>query len=270
MTGRNLQELEADCRVYVNRMKLLNRIEAVHFTAPLWQMVLNLMGLSQIGTSVAGEAFGTNNEKEVWDIAEAGPLRPHIEISKTALLTYFGDYIGGAKLFIERGDRYMKNHPGHSHGNMDTFLKGVCLYAAAQETGQRKYRKHADKTRQVIASWCKKGNPNSQHQLSFLDAEQYALKGKLEEAAVCFQKAISLASRYGLIQDAALANERYAVCLLTRGKERDKEDARFRLRQSIQLYREWGAMAVASSLEERFAGESSRWGISSSFAAIHN
>ena len=73
----------------------------------------------------------------------------------------------------------------------------------------------------------------------------------------------------GLIQDAALANERYAECLLRRDiihkqKQRpqlysgggsssvDVDDACYRLQQSIQLYREWGASAVVQHLEERY------------------
>ena len=252
MTGKPLQEVEADCRVCVTRMQALNRKEAVHFTSPVWQATLNLMGKSSFQTKLAGEAFGNADEKEVWNIATEGPLRPHLEICQTALKTYFGDYVSGAELFIKRGDRYLKDHPGHPQGNMDSFLKGVCLFAAAEQTGKRKYRRHAYKARATIASWWKKGNPNSQHQLSFLDAEHYALNRRWEDASICFQKAITLASRFGLIQDAALANERYAACLLKRNKQGDRQEASFRLQQSMQLFVEWGAIAVAKSIEERY------------------
>lgn len=252
MTGKPLQEVEADCRVGVNRMKLLNRKEAMHFTCPLWQTTLNLVGFDPFRTALAGEAFEIEDENDVWEIAEAGPLRPHLEICKTALKTYFGDYVSGADLFINRGDRYLNDHPGHPQGNMDSFLKGVCLFAASQQSKKSKYRKHAYKARAVIASWWKKGNPNSQHQLSFLDAEHFALNKKWEDALICYQKTIALASRYGLIQDAALANERYSVCLTRRNKHGDAEEAAFRLQQSMELFREWGALAVVESLQERY------------------
>ena len=61
MTGRSLPEVEADCRVSVNRMKVLNRKEAVHFASPVWQMTLNLMGSSPHTTQLVGEAFGMNS-----------------------------------------------------------------------------------------------------------------------------------------------------------------------------------------------------------------
>ncbi|CAB9507661.1 Transcriptional regulator [Seminavis robusta] len=250
MTGKELSYVEDECRVNVNRMKDLNRKEAVHFTCPIWQTTLNLMGSSQFTTVLAGGAFGIDDEKEIWGITADGPLRPHLEICKTLLLTYFGDYVAGADLFIKRGDRYLKDHPGHPQGNMDSFLRGVCLFAAYDKTGKRKYRSNAYKARATIASWWKKGNPNSQHQLSFLDAEHYSLQKKWEDAAVCYQKAITLASRSGLIQDAALANERYAACLLKQG---NLEDARFRLIQSVKLFREWGALGIVESLEQKHA-----------------
>lgn len=252
MTGRTLQEVEDESRVAVNRMKLLNRMEAVHFTSPLWQTTLNLMGQSEFTTSIAGEAFGTSIEEEVWNITADGPLRPHILLCKAALKTFFGDYVGGAKLYIKRGDRYLKDHPSHPQGNIDSFLKGVCLFAAAQDTGKRKYNRHAHKARATIADWWKKGNPNSQHQLSLLDAECYAWNKKWEDAAISYQKAITLASRSGMIQDAALANERYGACLLSQGKKEDLDDVRFRLNQAMKLYQEWGATAVVESVEERY------------------
>ena len=252
MTGKPLDEVEAECRISVSRMSALNRKEAVHFTSPVWQAILNLMGESRFTTALAGDAFGIDDDRVVWALAEAGPLRPHLEICKTALLTYFGDYVEGADLFIKRGNRYLEDHPGHPQGNMDSFLKGVCLFAAAEQTGQRKYRKHAYSARATIASWWKKGNPNSQHQVSFLDAEHYALTGKWEDAGICYQKAITLASRCGLTQDAALANERYAVCLLRRNKVGDYDEARFLLQRSMHLYQQWGAAAVVTSLETRY------------------
>ena len=50
-----------------------------------------------------------------------------------------------------------------------------------------------------------------------------------------------------MIHDAAIANERDAICLLDELK--DTENARFHFSEADQLYREWGAIVVAKGLQ---------------------
>ena len=85
----------------------------------------------------------------------------------------------------------------------------------------------------------KSGNPNVKHMHEFTVAEQAALDKKYARAHAAYKRAIVSAARSGHLHHAALLNERYADFL-----ERDildKEEYRYRMREAIRFYREWGA-----------------------------
>ena len=76
-----------------------------------------------------------------------------------------------------------------------------------------------------------------------LNAEHEASAGKQEAAKALFTNACVSAADY--VQNAALANERFAAFLFKIG---DDDEGRNKLRTSIDLYREWGANAKVEKL----------------------
>merc|ERR1712113_1252549 len=132
-------------------------------------------------------------------------------------------------------------------GMWDKFLAGVCLYDAAINTGKPKYSKHANKIRSKIHSWVKNGNPNANHHACLLDAEFYRMKKENTKASQLFERAATMAGRRGLIHDAALAQERYALHILN--SKASIDDAAVRVTKAMKLYSEWGADAKVESLE---------------------
>lgn len=54
-----------------------------------------------------------------------------------------------------------------------------------------------------------------------------------------YQKAVALAARGGFLQDAGLANERYADFLWR--DVSDKDEAAHRIEEAIRFYGDWGA-----------------------------
>ena len=136
-------------------------------------------------------------------------------------------------------------------------IGGLCSFAEAQRTGKRKYKKHAMKARSIVKGWLKQGCPNVKHYGALFDAETAALQVATEEAEKNYQFAISTAGRSGLLQDSALANERYGTFLFDSAK--DHNGALFHFKTAIKLYHEWGATQKANLLEDRvsldFPGE---------------
>lgn len=92
------------------------------------------------------------------------------------------------------------------------------------------------------------------HYDSLLDGELGSLRGDTYAASKFFETAVVYAGRRGLVQDQALAHERYAEHLL-RLKGGHRSDADFHRREAIKLYEEWGAHAKVERLREEFRGE---------------
>lgn len=141
-----------------------------------------------------------------------------------------------------------KKVPGYFSIMIDTFHNGVTLYAAARRTKKRKYKKHAIKIRKQINKWKKVGNPNVVYYCIFLDAMHAALEGKYDEAESLYKRAIQFVARSGYLHHAALFNEIYSDFLLQ--ERNDREEAKYRLLESIRHYESWGAMGKVARLRE--------------------
>jgi hypothetical protein len=136
---------------------------------------------------------------------------------------------------------------------VDTFTRGVCLFAMARKTKRRKATRRAKEIRSLIKSWVNQGNPNVQHYLALLDAEMAALNGKIQSAESHFQDAVISAARGGFVHDAALASERYGEFLLNdkpQPCELDKQEALYRFGEAIKYYSDWGAVSKVASLQK--------------------
>ena len=150
---------------------------------------------------------------------------------------------------------------------------------------ESKYVKAARQGIAKIKNWVAQGHPNSRHYESLLEAELAAYEGKINLAKECYERGISMASQSGYLHDRALGNERYGEFLLrlenmtsattttkliTHGQSQYErrqskvstimnmnsnllEEATFRLQESIDLYREWGANAKATILQNKYS-----------------
>lgn len=214
--------------------------EVVHADiSAYFEMIQNLIGRSEGDPTVmkSKERFLSHDDHTVLGIFYS---------CQGSLCMYFGEYEKGAKLAIERGDTYVKGMPGHVGIMMETFTRGMLLYATARKTRKRIYTKHAKKVHKTIKSWVRKGNPNVKHYDLLLDAEAAVLNGKLDAAEGLYQRAIVLATRQGSIHESAFASERYGEFLLS--ERNDREEARYKLADAVRRYGEWGAARKANML----------------------
>jgi hypothetical protein len=258
MASRSLEKLEAKCPQYIVSMKEVKHTEAALLTGQIWRLFLGLINTSAISTSPSSTSAVTtavthseSYQSLVTEMASDYPTSPiaplFARVTDNLLYCYLRHYEMGANLYLQRKNEFLRNLPNQSMGVWDMYASGVCLYATAKRTGQRRYLRYARQVRKTMEKWWRQGNPNVRHHTALLLAEEYTIRRQFDKARQSYESAILAASRGGFIHDAALANERYALCLFHDLK--DIDGGQFYLGEANRLYREWGAHAVADGLE---------------------
>jgi hypothetical protein len=249
--GSPLESLEADTLMYLKQMKVLKRDQTAYVTKVLRQLVLNLLGRENVDnpTRFSGTSL---TEKEVELFRQNPFIGASIFSLHGMLYTFFDEYVHYADMVLKVGhDHYEKVHVGSANNMWDTFTKGVSCFAAAQETGKRKYFKLGKIFRSKIIRWLDMGSPNVKQYGLILDAERLAFQGKKHGAIKRYEAAIVLAARGGYQQDAALATQRFGEFYLK--VMGDREEAAYQIGQSMKYWGQWGAMAKVRHLQEKYA-----------------
>ena len=257
MAGASLQSFEEVCRKTVGEMIALQREEHEVYTRLVLQGLLNLIKGSQGGegnTELTGSIMQEEQfygKKASW----GSKLLPNMFSNmKVFLCTIYGDFEQGAKIAIARGDQFAADAPGNAWSLNDPFIRGLCLYAAAATSkNKRYYRRHANKCRSTVKSLVDRGNAIAVHHLKLLNAEHKASVGMQVKAKVLYQEACASAIAGGFTQDAALANERFAELLFSSGAPEDREEGKTILMESARLYQKWGAKAKTDALREKYS-----------------
>ena len=218
--------------------------EVALYTRMFWQMMLNLMGKSRHTVLLKGDIFDSQGF-----LPKTSRQDVFAKFIENQLLSWFGEYEELAEwAILERNENYEKSFPCSFWVMLETFHSGVALYSMARQTNKKKYKKHANRIRRTIDDWIQQGNPNVKHYQCLLNAEQAVLDEDYEEAQKLYRGAIALAARTGYLQDAGLANERYADFLFRELSNEYK--ANYHIQEAIKFYKEWGAEAKAKFLAE--------------------
>jgi len=112
---------------------------------------------------------------------------------------------------------------------------------------RRKARRHVTK----VEKWVKNGNVNCVDLLQLLQAEQMTLSktATVDSVRRAFDTAIQSSTKSGFVHNAALANERAALYLLSSPGEDSADYGMMYMRRAVELYTEWGAMGKVRKLE---------------------
>jgi predicted ATPase len=242
--GKSLPSIEEDALQTIAQMEELKQTNQALYTKMWCQGVLNLIGKSNETVLLKGDIFDSEA------FASQNPAhRLYLGMITSELLIFFGDFERAAEMALARGRSFAMLFPGHIICMMETFHRGLALYAMARKTKKRKYKKPAQQIRKMIKTWIQRGNPNVKQYYLLLSAEHAALRKEYKPANVLYQKAIVLAGRTGHLHNAALFNERYADFL--REELSDNEEALYRIEEAIRFYRHWGAVRKVETLLER-------------------
>ena len=247
--------MEQAALMYGKQMKDLKRDQAFYFCKCMRQMYLNLMGRNNEDdpTSLVGDSM---TKEDLEHCENSTPvLRGAVHTYYSFLLTAYGDHVRHADLAIELGHDYLiKTIVGASSNMRDVFLKGVSCFAAAQQTGKKKYLKIAQLLRAKIQRWQDMGNPTVKHYKSLLDAEAMAIKGKKVSRDVIelYEIAIAQSSRGGYRHDAALASERLGEYFLIFQSTHQRE-AEKQFQRAQKYWKSWGAMGKVYHLQDKYS-----------------
>ena len=244
--GTPLVELDANCRLYSQQLRNLKRDQALCPILVQWQLIRNMINSDKADPGcLIGDVFTEENFQYFEHY-------PGFEINFRAMecmgWTYLGRHIECSDRILKHGINEFKDGflaLGKNTGVQ--YLRGVSCYAAAQETGKRKYARGAQLMRKQIKLWLKNGDPNITHYDNILDAEHLAYKGLFNRAVKMYETAILFAGREGYLQDAALANERLALLHLHRLK--DEDEAVYRFQEAIKYWAAWAADTKVKSLQ---------------------
>ena len=250
VAGKALKPLAVDCITFIEQMKTLEQDYILHQTLPFAQGVLNMLGDAEDPLKLSGSAMVEEDYLLMIESSEARVMSfLHLQIFKSVICNFFGDFEQGAKLALERGDEYEKKN-GSPLAMVDTLHQGISLYTMARRTREKRYVKSAKKVKKKVAQWVKKGNINAMHYVPFLEAEDAALEGRSDSATKLYSKAITLAARSGFQHNAALASERFAEYLLLDLNEDNRAVQYFQ--DSIQYYSGWGSDYKAETLKKKY------------------
>eukprot|EP00980_Cylindrotheca_fusiformis_P019141 scaffold6486_cov96-Cylindrotheca_fusiformis.AAC.5 len=244
MMGKPLGVILDQCSDVAFRSEEVKQHEQVTFLKVFWQMLLNLVGKSTETKKLKGDVLDCDTFRSKTALQDA-----LFHLARLELLLFFGDYEAAAELALTRGDKYEKAAPAYFLGMLETFHRGVALYAMARKTNKRKYKKPAKQILKTITGWVEKGNPNVKHYMHLLLAEQACLDKKYETANTLYQQSYISAARTGRLHDAGLFLERYSDFLLV--AMGDKENALYQKGASIRFYRDWGAEAKVAMLSSQ-------------------
>ena len=251
MSGSALETLSEDMIQYTRQMKALDRLITYKLGRTLLQVLLNLSGLDneESSTSMIGEALPIEGHDE----ANNEPLLWAALITFGGILqTFFGEHVAAADVMVKHGANCVtKIFVASPTGILDTYLKCVSCFAAARQTGSKKYTKVAKQLRSTIKKWSKAGNPNVAPYECLVDAEMMALNGKIDKSVKLYQDAIRISARCGCQHNAALACERLGDLYLTVCK--NEEEACVRLGQARTYWLGWGAKAKVAQLDSMYS-----------------
>ena len=126
-----------------------------------------------------------------------------------------------------------------------------CISVARANRSKADYKNKAKKFLKRIKTWTKKGNPNTQHMEELIEAELASGDANKSVATKHYEVAVLLAGRWGLVNDRALAHERFGDHCMRQG---DEENAKYHYSSALGLCKEWGAHAVAEKLNAQWLG----------------
>lgn len=240
--GVSLNTIEAAIVQYLPEMEAKSLKMIVYCTKSFLKLTRTLLGRPM------------DDETETDEVMSEVPVAKLIGAAGARIKQgYFGDFESCAESGIRAGSDVRKASPGGPVPVMDMCVCALSCYVVAQRTGQARYLKEAKGIHKTFKGWVKQGNPNLAHWLLLLDAESAALRRgrkKKQEVVDKYESAVSVAKEGGYYHDAAIGYERLGEYLLQHSEE---QEAGVKLKQSLGLWREWGAVGKAERMIEKYS-----------------
>lgn len=236
---------------YLAAVKPLKQEAMLDFLACYRQSADNLMGYADDPAQLRGRFY---------DIDEMFPK--HLESDDEALIFnslriqadfhyLFGRY-AEALAFSVRANRIRGGSDGFFHAvrsNMFDSLIHLANMETASKTERRRLLRHVARNQRTLKKWATTNPANSLSKFKLVEAEMLRWRGRDMEAQTYYDEAIRLAHEQGFICEEALAHE---LCGRMHMAAERRAVGEPYLTRACNLYRNWGAKAIADHLTQQF------------------
>ena len=259
-SGLPLEPLLNDLREYIKLMHEYRQDVATQTARPLFQLVLNLTGdssdpLELNGSGMVEDLFNKEIAASGNTVAIRNYLWARLQVA------YLFGYSEQARVRLQELTGHKETQRTRStFGYCDqTFFEALTLidlvrrsqHDLVKKPQQRAYKASIRKAVKRMEKWVDDGAINCKDMLLLVRAEDMSLvKNKpVEEKVRAYELAITTAGRHGKTQLRAMASERAAKFMFqTKGRY---DQAEMFLANARDLYAEWGAKALVTSLEQK-------------------
>jgi predicted ATPase len=252
--GTNLEQLEASMRADTRSIGDSSQKAMDMWTQPAIQYVLNLRNNGTLSwqelTTLTGEFM---DEATYIERALSSNHRILVMMAlnyKAILACSFGFWSMAESIFIElmsTGKTFFFSYAAST----TSLFGGIASYSCYQQNGKRKHLKLARKHRSLLASSASRGSPDAPSYLSFLDAEDLAVRKSATPGAVAaaYNAAIGKLATAGFLHTQAHALERAGFF---HAKVGEYDDAAYYFQKALHMYyNTWGCIARHDWLVEQ-------------------
>ncbi|CAJ1941257.1 unnamed protein product [Cylindrotheca closterium] len=246
--GNPLPQILARCPGVMRQLEEGAQSQQILVHKIIWQTMANLHDSAcREPWKLEGEIFRDTDNIEKNNLYAGTVL-----LAQGELLLFHGNCRTAADMALKNGDAFQKLVPANFANMFETFHRALSLYAMALRTRKKKYKKEARRVRRMLTKWVLAvENPEFDYFKTALDAEQFAVEKKYDEAEKHYDEAIKSATLRGHLYHTGLFHERYSEYLFVELSNRWKSDEQ--LREAIDCYKEWGADGKVEALESELA-----------------
>jgi predicted ATPase/signal transduction histidine kinase len=215
------------------------------------QLVLNLEGESETPTILSGTAFNEDDMLSIYIKPEDIIIIFVFHYFKFLLSFLFGD-TAEAYIQTKKAEGYLEALGPGMHTTTFIYYDSLIRIAAFREgliTDKAKTRRHLKENRKKLKYWAKDAPMNYRHRYFLVEAEWASIRGEPQQARELYDLAIEDARANEYIQDEALACE---LAGRFNSRQNRLRLASYYIQNATYAYRQWGALAKATQLEDDF------------------
>jgi predicted ATPase/signal transduction histidine kinase len=252
ITGVNLENVEQECKKYIDLMLKYQQNYAVLYTSISRQITLNLLEISGKKTRLEGESFKESEALPIFISSKNYSTLFWLYTAKAMLLYLFKDYSEAVEA-SQVGEQYKSSSTGMMVIGQHNFYESLSLlalnYHEPDENEEKRLIKKVSSNQNKMRKWAYHAPANYQHKYDLVEAGKARVLNKPAKAMELYDRAIKGAREQGFIHEEAIAYERAAEFYFSIGRE---EIGHFYLKNAHHCYTRWGAIAKVNALESEY------------------
>jgi len=249
--AKELAALEREMATYSESIAQLGQEPQLNYNEMMRQVVLNLMGQSEIACRLSGESY---DEQTMLPLHQQANDRTGIYIlylSKLLLCYLFAEYSQAVEN-AAIAENYLDAATATPIVPLFYFydsLARLSVFPDAQKSEQKRILRKVTANQKKMKKWAHYAPMNYLHKFYIVEAERHRILGQYAKAMDLYDQGIELAKENEYINEEALANELAAKVYLERGKITIAQTYMLNARY---CYLRWGATRKVRDLDTRY------------------